>query len=176
MVANHSKFTAIEEEEFLSGTRVILALNKVGRYYLKKEIRREARQFLQEFVKTVLSTVVARSIFGQGISSFCPAKQIDGDNHAHFQLYGLSLDGFLGNKCLKGSDVEPRLADYQSFMQEQRQLKRCSTRSLPNVGIDLTFFSLQAGFRARRHLFKICIVINDLGQFFNMCFEFFVFC
>ena len=36
MAPNHSKFAAIEEDQFLAGTRVLSALEKVGNSYLKK--------------------------------------------------------------------------------------------------------------------------------------------
>ena len=57
----------------------------------------------------------------------------------------------------KGSEVEACQAEYQSFVQEQRQLEPSSTRSRPDVGDVLSFCSGQAGFRARRHLYKVYI-------------------
>ena len=46
-------------------------------------------------------------------------------------------------------------------MQEERQLEPSSTRSRPDVGDVLSFCSTQAGFRAHRHLYKVCIVSNQ---------------
>ena len=46
MVANHTKFSEIQGEDFLSGTHVMLALNEIGNYYMKKNFLREANQFL----------------------------------------------------------------------------------------------------------------------------------
>ena len=46
-------------------------------------------------------------------------------------------------------------------MQEQLQLEQLSTRSRPDVGDVLSFCSAQAGFRARQHLYKVCIVSNQ---------------
>ena len=61
---------------------------------------------------------------------------------------------------VKGSEIEACRSEYQSFVQEQRQLERSSTRSRPDVGDVLSFCCSQAGFRARQHLFKVCIVTN----------------
>ena len=66
VLANHSKFPPIADGEFLSGTRVLAALNKIGISYLKKEFQRDARRFLEDFTTSVLSTVAARSKAGQG--------------------------------------------------------------------------------------------------------------
>ena len=82
MAPNHSKFAALEEDHFLAGSRVLSAMEKVGRTYLKKEFRRDCRNFLEDFVNCVLSTVAARSAIGQGVSCFCPLILVDGDDHA----------------------------------------------------------------------------------------------
>ena len=65
MVPNHSRFPAIDDKNFLVGTRVMAGLGKVGSLYLQKEFRRDASRFLEDFVNCVLSTVVARSVIGQ---------------------------------------------------------------------------------------------------------------
>ena len=57
--------------------------------------------------------------------------------------------------------MEACKSDYQLFLQEQKQLERISTRSRPDVGNVLTFCSSQAGFRVRRHLYKVCIVSKN---------------
>ena len=84
MLPNHSSFTAIEEENFLVGTRVHAALEKMTSQNLKKELRSSARRFLEEFTSTVLSTVAARSKLGQCVSCFCPEIIIGGDDHSAF--------------------------------------------------------------------------------------------
>ena len=160
VLLNHSKFTPIADGEFLAETRVLAALNKIGRSYLKREFERDARGFLEEFTTSVLSTVAARSKIGQGLSCFCPAIVIGGDDHAPLHLLGLLLDGLLEGGWVKGSEIEACRSEYQSFVQEQRQLERSSTRSRPDIGDVLSFCSSQAGFRARQHLFKVCIVTN----------------
>ena len=88
MLANHSKFHAMKEEDFLSGTRVIVAVNKIGSSYLKKELHREARQFLDEFTNSVLSTAAARSSVGQEMSCVCSAILIAGNDLPLLQLFG----------------------------------------------------------------------------------------
>ena len=166
MTPNHSKFVAIEEDRFLAGTRVLSALEKVGSCYLKKDFRRDFRKFLEGFVNCVLSTVAARSVIGQGLSCFCPPVLIGGDDRAPLQLFDLLLDGLLAKGWVRGGDMEACKSEYQSFVQEQRQLERTSTRSRSDVGNVLTFCSSQAGFRVRSHLYIVCIGFNKAG--FNL--------
>ena len=165
MVPNHSQFPAIDDKIFLVGTRVMAALRKVGSHYLQKEFRRDARRFLKGFVNCVLSTVAARSVIGQGLSCFCPAKVVGGDDVAPLQLFNKFLEGLLEKGWTRGSEVEACQAEYQSFVQEQRQLERSSTRSRPDVSDILSFCSAQAGFRARQQLYKVCIVANQACGF-----------
>ena len=168
VVPNHSRFPAIDDKNFLVGTCVMAALGKVGSHYLQKEYRRGARRFLEEFVNCVLSTVAARSVTGQGLSCFCPAIVVGGDNVAPLQLFNKLLDGLLEKSWTTGSELEACRAEYQSFVQEQRQLERSSTRSRRDVGDVLSFCSAQAGFRARRHLYKVCIVAMQACGF-DLC-------
>ena len=94
---NHSKFALIANKKFLSGTRVLAALNKFGSSYLKRVFRRDARTFLEDFTNSVLSTVAARSTIGQGLSCFCPGIIIwrpGGDDHASLHLLGFRWMGF----------------------------------------------------------------------------------
>ena len=57
VVPNHSRSPAIDDKDFLAGTRVMAALEKVGSHYLQKEFFRDARRFPDDFVNCVLSTV-----------------------------------------------------------------------------------------------------------------------
>ena len=82
------------------------------------------------------------------------------------QLFDLLLDVLLAKGWARGGDMEACKSEYQSFVQEQRQLERTSTRSRPDVGNVLTFCSSEAGFRVRSHLYKVCIVFNKAG--FNL--------
>ena len=109
----------------------------------------------------MLSTVAARSVLGQGLSCFCPAFVFGVDDVAPLQLFHKLLDGLLEKGWTRGRQVEACRAEYQPFVQEQRQLERSSTRSRPDVGDVLSFCSGQAGFRARRHLYKVCIVAKQ---------------
>ena len=160
MTPNHSKFAAIEEDRFLAGIRVFSALEKVGSSYLKKEFRRDCRKFLEDFVNCVLSTVAARSAIGQGLSCFCPPVLNGGDVHSPLQPFDLLLDRLLAKGWVRGGEIEACKSEYQSFVQEQRQVERTATRSRPDVGSVLTFCSSQAGFRVRSHLYKVCIGSN----------------
>ena len=110
--------------------------------------------FLEEFTTSVLSTVAARSKIGQGLSCFCPAIIMGGDDHAQLHLLGLLFDGFLDRGWVKGSEIEVYRSEYQSFVLEQRQLERPSTRSRPDIGDVLSFCSSRAGFRVCQHLLK----------------------
>ena len=141
VLPNYSKFPPISDGEFLPETRVLAALNKIGSSYLKREVQRDARRFLEEFTTSVLSTVATRSKHGQGLSCFCPAIFIGCDDHAPLHLLGLLLDGLLERGWFKGSEIEARRSDYQSFVQEQRQLERwrSSTRSRRDIGDVLSF-------------------------------------
>ena len=87
------------------------------------------------------------------------------DDVAPFQLFNKLLDGLLEKGWTKGSKDEACRAEYQSFVHKQRQLERSSTRSRPDVGEVLSFCSAPAGFRARRHLYKISIVANQACGF-----------
>ena len=165
VVSNHSRFAPIDDKHFLEGTRVMAALGKIGKHYLQKEFRRDARRFLEGFVNCVLSTVAARSVIGQGLSCFCPAIVVGGDDVAPLQFFNKLLDGLLEKGWSKRSEVKACRAEYQSFVKEQRQLERSSTRSRPDVGDVLSFCSGQAGFRARRQLYKVCIVANQACGF-----------
>ena len=78
VLANHSKFSPVSKEEFLSGMWVLAALNKIESSYWKREFRQEARRFLEEFTTSVFSTVAARSNIGEGLSCFCPALSLAG--------------------------------------------------------------------------------------------------
>ena len=165
VVPNHSRVAPIDNKHFLEGTHVLAALGKVGSHYLQKEFRRDARRFLDDFLNCVLSTVASRSVIGQGLSCFCPAIVVGGDDVAPLQLFNKLLDGLLEKGWTRRSEVEACRAEYQSFVQEQRQLERSSTRSRPDVGDVLSFCSGQAGFRARRHLYKVCIVARHVCDF-----------
>ena len=118
-LANHSKFPPISDEEFLSGARVLAALNKIWSSYLKSVFRRVSCRFLEEFPNPVLSTVAARCNIGQGLSCFCPAIVFGGDNQAPFHLLGLLLDGLSEQGWIKGKEIEACRAEYPSLVQEQ---------------------------------------------------------
>ena len=158
---NHSRFPAIDKKDFLSGTCVMAALDKVGSQYLRTEFRRDGLRFLENFVNCVLSTVASRSVKRHSLSCFYPAFVVGGDDVAPFQLINNLLNGLLEKSWTRGSEVEACRAENQSFVQEQRQLERSSTRGCPDVGDVLSFCSAQAGFRARRHLYNKCIVSNQ---------------
>ena len=121
VLPNHSKFPPIADVDFLAGTPVLTALNKIGSSYLKRKFQRDARRFLEQFTTSVLSTVAARSKIGQGLSCFFSAIIIGGDNHAPLHLLGLLLDGLLDRGWVKGSEIEACRSEYQSCFPAQDQ-------------------------------------------------------
>ena len=106
VVPNYSRFPAIDEKDFLSGTRVMAALDKVGSQYLSTEFRRVARHFLEDFLNCILSTVASRSVIGQGLGCFCPAIVVDEDDIGPLQLFNKPLDGLLEKGWTRGSEIE----------------------------------------------------------------------
>ena len=155
MLPNHSSFSAIDEERFFVGTRINAALEKMSSSYLRKEFRSNARRFLEEFCSAILSTVAVRSKLGQGVSCFCPEILLGGDDLSGFFLHGQLLDGLVECGWEKGSNVEACKAEFQSFVREQRQLERHSTRKRPDVGNILAYFGHKTGFQSCRHLFRV---------------------
>ena len=158
MLPNHSSFTAIEDQLFLVGTRVHAALEKMTSQYLKKEFRSRIRRFLEDFTSTVLSTVAARSKLSQGVSCFCPEIIIGGDDHSAFFLFGQLLDGLVECAWEKGSTVEACKAEFQSFVNDQRQLESHASRKHSDISSSLSYLSHQSGFRNRRQLYRVSLV------------------
>ena len=110
---------------------------------------------LKNFFSTILSTVAATSKLGQGVGCFCPEIILGGDDHSAFFLHGQLLDGLVECGWEKGSNVEACKAEFQSFVREQRQLERHSTRKSPDVGNILAYFAQQTRFQSRKHLFRV---------------------
>ena len=75
---NHSRYPPIEEKEFLAGSRIAVAPEKVSSFYLRNEFGKDARKFLEELTSTVLSTVADWSDVGQELSCLCPEIVIGG--------------------------------------------------------------------------------------------------
>ena len=164
MLPNHSSFTAIEDQHFLLRTRVHAALEKMTSQYLKKEFRSSARRFLEDFTSTVLSTVAARSKLGQGVSCFCPEIKIGGDDHSAFFLFGQLLHRLVECGWEKGSTVEAFKAEFQSFVNDQRQLECNASRKHSDISNVLSYLTRQSGFRSRRHLYRVSLVGLQIGS------------
>ena len=157
----------MDEKYFLSGTRVMVALDKVGSQYLRTQFRRDARRFLELFLNCILSTVASISVIRQLMRSNCPAIVVSGEHVVPFQLFNKLLNGLVEKGWTRGSEVEACRVEYQSFVQEQLKFERSYTRCRPDVGDVLSFCSAQGGFRAYQHLYKVCIVSNHA-----CCFDF----
>ena len=164
MLPKHSSFTAIEDQHFLVGTRVHAALQKMTSQYLKKEFRSSARRFLEDFTSTVLSTVAARSKLGQRVNCFGPEIIIGGDDQSAFFLFGQVLDGLVECGWEKGSTVEACKAEFQSFVNDQRQLECPASRKHCDISNVLSHLTRQSGFRSRRHLYRVSVVGLQIGS------------
>ena len=164
MLPNHSSFTAIEDQHFFVGTRLHAALEKMTSQYLKKEFRSSARRFLEDLTSTVLSTVAARLKLGQGVSCFCPEIIFGGDEHSAFFLFGQLLDGLVECGWEKGSAVEACKAEFQSFVNDQRQLDCHASRKHSDISNVLSYLTRQSGFRSRRHLYRVSVVGLQIGS------------
>ena len=157
MLRNHSGFGSIAEEHFLKGPVCYRPFEK-NSSFLRKEFRRDCRRFHKDLVSTILSTVAARSPVGQGLSCFCPAIVIGGDNNSGFHLFGQLLDGLLELGMVMGSEIEPAKAEIHSFVRKQRHVETSGNRyRVPSSSVFA--FSNQPGFRSRRNLLKVSIMV-----------------
>ena len=112
-------------------------------------------------MSTILSTVAARSPIGQRLSCFCPEIVIGGDDYSAFHLFGQLLDGLLELAWVRGSEVEPAKAEFHSFVREQRQVEINGNRSRAPINSVFAFCS-QPGFRSRRNLHKVSIIVFQI--------------
>ena len=165
MLPNHSSFTAIEEDHFVVGTRVHAALENMTSHSLKKEFRSSARRFLEEFTSTKLSTVAARSKLDQGVSCFCPEIIIGGEKQSAFFLFWQLLDGLIVCGWQKGSNIETCKAEFQSFVNDQRQLDCHASRKHSDNSNFLSYLTHQSWLRSRRHLYRVNLVGFQVDSF-----------
>ena len=93
MLPNQLGFAPIVEEHFLKRTRLSEALEEVMSVYLKAEFRENCRQFLNEFVSTVLWTVAPRFLVKQGLSCSSPEIIVGGDDYSLFCVFGQVAEG-----------------------------------------------------------------------------------
>ena len=141
MLPNHSSFTAIDEDQFLVGTRVHAALEKMTNQYLKKEFKSSAHQFLEESTGTVLSTAAERSKLGQNVSCFCPEIIIGGDDQSSFFLFRQLLDGLIAYGWEKRSNIEACKAEFHSFVNNKRQLECHGSRKHSDISNVLSYLT-----------------------------------
>ena len=140
--------------------RVLAALEKVSSSYSKSEFRKNSCQFLEDLVWNILSTVAPRSLIGLGLSFFCPEIIIGGDDNSTLHLFWQLLDGILERKWIKSSVVKPSKAEFHSFVREQMQLEKHSSRKCPDMGYIWSFCVAPVGLRARHTLFFVSIIRN----------------
>ena len=134
-------------------------LEKVKSVCLRAVFRKNCRQILNEFVSTILSTVAARSLVGEGGSCLSPVILVGGDNYSAFYLFGQPIDVFLNFGWVKGSDIEAAKAEFHSFVCEQRQIEQSSNLRVPITA--LFFFRCgQPGCCSRRQLYRVSILLK----------------
>ena len=75
----HSQFAPFEKKDFLAESRIAWSvLEMMGSVYFRNEFRKNARKFLEELTKAVLSIAAARSDVGHGLRCFCPNFVVGG--------------------------------------------------------------------------------------------------
>ena len=165
MLPNHSSFTAVEEDQILVGTRVHAVLEKMTSHYLKKEFRSSARRFLEEFTSTVLSNVAARFNLGQGVSCFCTEDYNRADDHSAFFLFRQVLNGSIACGWEKGSNIEACRAEFQSFVNDQRQLECHAGRRHSEISNVVSYLTQQSVFGRWRHLYRVTLAGFQASSF-----------
>ena len=143
---------------FLRRTRLLSSLQKINNSFLRREFRRDCCRFLEDLVSTILSTDAARSPIGQGLSPFCAEIVIGGDDYSAFHLFGHLLDRLLEHGWIRGSEIEPAKAEFHSFVREQRQVETSGNRCRVPISSVIAFCN-QPGFRSRRNLHKVSIIV-----------------
>ena len=101
----------IEEELFLLGTRVPATIEKMLSSYLKKEFRTSGRRFLEEFCRTISSTVAPSSKLGRGISCFSRKYSLGAMTNPPFSSLGsywIDLLNVAGREALRLRLAKPR--------------------------------------------------------------------
>ena len=111
---------------------------------------------MNEFVSTILSTVAARSLVGQGISCFSPRINVGGDDYLAFYFFGQLVDGLLRLGWVKVSEVEALEVNFYSFVREQRQMEQNGSLCLPITDVFSSCRS-QPGFCCHCHLCLVSI-------------------
>ena len=103
----------MEEEPFFEGTSIQVAPEHVSSHHLKSEFRENSHDFLEDLVGNMFSTVAAQSVFGQGLSFFCPEIIFGGDDSCAIFLFGILLDGISERDWIKRSVAKPAKAEFQ---------------------------------------------------------------
>ena len=90
-----------------------VVLEKKTSYNLKNEFRSTARRFLEDFARTMVSTVAAHFMLGLVVSCFCPEKNIWGDDYSALFFLGHLLDNLIACGWEKGSTMEAGKAEFR---------------------------------------------------------------
>ena len=154
LLHNHSCFAPSDTEHFLEGTRWLAALEKATSVYLRTDFCKDCRRFLDELAITVLSTVVVRSLMGQGLSCFCVEIIVGGDDYSGFYLFGQLVEGFFILGWEKGAEFAAVKAEFHTFLSEQRQVEKSGSLRAPIIDV-FSFCGGQTGFCFRRNLYPV---------------------
>ena len=101
---------------------------------------------------------------GSGRELLLPEIIIGGDDHSAFFLFGQLLDGLVECGREKGSTVEACKAEFQSFVNDQRQLECHASRKHSDISNVLSYLTHQSGFRSRRHLYRVSLVDSQISS------------
>ena len=158
MLPNQSCFGAIAEEHLLERTRLLTSFEKINSSFLQKEFRRDCRRILEDVVSSIISSVVARSPIGQGLSCSYPEIVIGDDTYSALHPFGHLLDGPLELDWVRGSEIEPAKSEFHSFVREQRQVETIGNRFVCQSVAKIAFCNKPA-FRCRRNLLKVSTMV-----------------
>ena len=85
------------------------------------------------------------------------------DDHSAFFLPGQVLDGLISCGWEKGSTIEACKAEFQSSVNDQRQLECHASRMHSDISNVVSYLTQQSGFRGRRHLYRLSLVGFQVG-------------
>ena len=101
---------------------------------------------------------------GSGRELLLPRDNNRGDDHSAFLLFGQLLDGLVECGWEKGSTVEACKTEFQSFVNDQRQLECHASTKHSDISNVLNYLTHQSWFRSRRHLYRVSLVGLQTGS------------
>ena len=134
----------------LSGGKTIVGSARENEHCVPEgRISKTCRQFPNEFASTMLPTVVACYLVGQGLSCFLLQIIVGGDIKSAFYFLGQLIDGVRKLNWVRSSEVEPAKGEFHSFVHKQRQIEKSGILRVPITDI-FSFCCSQPDFRSCR--------------------------